>query len=72
MTTIDCMIVSVIKTTLETCSWENCNDICREYLLNVSLYCPIPFHNHVYVQLWQTLIEQCFQPEPTEIIAMSH
>ena len=57
----DCMIISVIKTTLAICNYTLCSDECMEYLLNVGNNCPVVFHNEVYLELWQTLIHQCIQ-----------
>ena len=55
---IDCMIVTVIKTTLAICNYTACNEECMDYLLTVSNECPVVFHNGVYEQLWQTLIPE--------------
>jgi len=57
---IDCMLVSVINNTLDLCDYENCTDICRNYLMIVVGNCSTVFHNETYSQLWRTLIQLCY------------
>ena len=57
---IDCMLVSVINNTLDLCDYENCTDICRNYLMIVVGNCSTVFNNETYSQLWRTLIHLCY------------
>ena len=58
--TINCMLVNVINTTLETCDYNLCADACRDYLWAVAYNCPVVFHNQTYQELWRTLISICY------------
>ena len=57
--TISCMMVDVIRITLDTCHWEKCGDECLQYLWNVAWDCPIVFNDLTYKTLWETLITLC-------------
>ena len=59
MEPISCMIVDVIRTTLDSCEWQECSDVCSEYLWNVAWNCPVVFHNENYKTLWTTLLDIC-------------
>jgi len=56
---ISCMIVDVIKQTLSTCDYRDCNEICIDYLMEVSNQCPVVFNNEGYLALWNTLFQIC-------------
>ena len=58
--TISCMMVDVIRATLDTCNWQECSDECRQYLWQVAWSCPVVFNNETYNSLWDTLITMCF------------
>ena len=58
--TISCMMNDVIRTTLDTCHWEECSDACGQYLWRVAWGCPVVFNNLTYNSLWETLISICF------------
>ncbi len=57
---ISCMMIDVIKDTLDTCDWQECSEMCRTYLWQVAFECPVVFHNETYKSLWDTLIHICF------------
>ena len=57
---IDCMLVSVINNTLDLCDYENCTELCRNYLMTVVGNCSNVFNNDTYSQLWRTLIQLCY------------
>ena len=57
---VSCLLVDVIKTTLDTCSWQECSEDCQQYLWSVAFECPEVFHNLTYRSLWDTLIHICF------------
>ena len=56
---ISCLIPDVIKYTLSSCDYRDCNEICMDYLMAVSHQCPVVFNNDVYLQLWRTLFGIC-------------
>ena len=47
---ISCMLTDVIRFTLASCDYRDCNQICINYLLQVGTHCP-----HV----WNTLFNLC-------------
>tara|TARA_R110000824_G_scaffold143807_4_gene311561 strand:+ start:5338 stop:5541 length:204 start_codon:yes stop_codon:yes gene_type:complete len=53
------MLVDVIKTTLASCEYRDCNEICFDYLLDVSYDCPLVFKNEHYTLLWNGLFKIC-------------
>ncbi len=55
-----CMLIDVIKNTLDTCKWNDCDGLCRDYLWTVAFECPTVFNNETYESLWKTLIHICF------------
>ena len=57
---ISCLITDVIRGTLSMCDYENCNQACSQYLLNVAGNCANIFNNEHYLELWETLINICF------------
>jgi hypothetical protein len=57
---INCLITDVIRITLSTCDYRDCNELCKNYLINVAYECPVVFHNEVYESLWNTLFNICF------------
>ena len=67
MKNISCMLVDVIKTTLASCDYHNCTEICTDYLMHVSNECPVVFHNETYLLLWNTLFNICFNNETIEL-----
>jgi len=56
---ISCLITDVIRDTLSTCDYRDCNEICYDYLMEVSHECPVVFNNEVYLELWNTLLKFC-------------
>ena len=58
--TISCMITDVIRTTLDTCDWQECSEACGQYLWRVAWGCPVVFNNLTYRSLWNTLMNMCF------------
>ena len=57
---MSCYILDVIMSTLSKCDYNECNDMCRDYLIDVSTNCPVVFHNQEYERLWNTLFNICF------------
>ena len=39
-TGLSCMFVDVLRETLYTCSWNDCSEVCQQYLLQVAYECP--------------------------------
>jgi hypothetical protein len=56
---ISCMLVDVIKETMASCDYRNCDEICYDYLMDVASNCDVVFHNQVYSELWNTLFKIC-------------
>ena len=56
---ISCMLIDVINLTLASCDFRNCNEICMNYLMNVSNNCPHVFNNEKYLELWISLFNIC-------------
>jgi len=56
---ISCLLTDVINLTLASCDYRDCNDICTDYLMEVSNQCPVVFNNEVYTELWNTLFKIC-------------
>ena len=59
LTNVSCLITEVIRTTLASCDYTNCNKMCYEYLWIISNECPHVFNNEKYVELWNTLFHIC-------------
>ena len=57
---ISCLITDIIRTTLTICNYHNCDHNCSQYLLDVAGNCDEVFHNARYLELWNTLINICF------------
>ena len=57
---ISCYLLDVVRETLESCNYNECNDICKDYLLFIDENCPCVFDNDQYRTLWETLVEVCF------------
>ena len=57
---ISCLITDIIRTTLTICNYQNCDHNCSQYLLDVAGNCDEVFHNERYLELWNTLINICF------------
>ncbi len=60
-TGLSCMFVDVLRETLYTCSWNDCSEVCQQYLLQVAYECPEVFNKDVYTSLWNSLVNICFQ-----------
>ena len=56
---ISCILSDIIRLTLATCSYQDCNKVCWDYLIAVGDYCPKVFNNDEYLLLWETLFNQC-------------
>ena len=56
---ISCLLTDVIKYTLASCDYRECDEKCYDYLMAVSYECPVVFHNEVYLELWNTLFQTC-------------
>lgn len=56
---ISCLITDVIKLTLASCDWRDCDEVCHDYLMAVADHCPVVFHNEVYLELWNALFKIC-------------
>jgi hypothetical protein len=54
-----CLIVDVIRETLASCDYNDCSDVCFQYLLEVGSECQVVFHNLRYEELWSSLIHIC-------------
>lgn len=59
LSNVSCLITDIIRTTLASCDYTNCNKICYEYLWTISNECPHVFNNEKYVELWNTLFHNC-------------
>ncbi len=57
---ISCMFADIIRTTLTLCNYNNCDDVCSQYLIDVAGNCDNVFNNERYLELWNTLINICF------------
>ena len=55
---ISCLITDVIRDTLSTCDYRDCNEICNDYLMEVSHKNPIN-NNEDYLEFWNTLLKFC-------------
>jgi DNA recombination-dependent growth factor C len=56
---MNCLLTDVIKTTLASCDYTMCNQLCMDYIINVGYNCPLVFNNDVYTELWQNLFAIC-------------
>jgi len=56
---MDCFLTHVIKNTLASCDYSNCNQLCMNYIMSVAYQCPIVFNNEVYKELWESLFDIC-------------
>lgn len=56
---LSCMLVDVINITLASCDYNNCRQVCIDYLSWVSVECPQVFNNERYLELWNTLFKFC-------------
>ena len=56
---ISCFLLDVIFLTLSNCDYRDCNEICMDYLMEVSDNCPVVFNNERYLELWNTLFNIC-------------
>ena len=56
---INCFLVDVIRLTLASCDYRDCDEVCYDYLNEVSHTCPIVFHNEQYTLLWNSLFRIC-------------
>jgi len=56
---IDCMLTDVIRLTLASCDYNECNKICYDYLMLVGQECPRIFNNEEFSNLWNTLYNIC-------------
>ena len=56
---ISCFLLDVIRETLASCDYRDCNEICIDYLMEVSTQCPVVFNNEGYLALWNTLFQIC-------------
>lgn len=54
-----CMLVDVIRETLSRCDYRDCDEVCMDYLTEVSYGCPVVFHNEQYTLLWNSLFKIC-------------
>ena len=59
LTNISCLITDVIRTTLASCDYTNCNKMCYEYIWIISNECHHVFNKEKYVELWNTLFHIC-------------
>ena len=57
---ISCYLTDVIMNTLAACDYNECDDVCKDYLLYVEDNCPVVFNNLEYESLWYTLFRICF------------
>ena len=57
---ISCYLLDVIRITLSSCNYIECNDECKNYIINVGDNCPDVFDNQEYERLWNTLFKICF------------
>lgn len=69
---ISCLITDVIKSTLSSCDYRECNELCKDYLFNVAYECPVVFNNGVYSSLWSTLFDICFSTDKEINNYLSH
>ena len=53
------MLIDVIRLTLASCDYRDCNEVCMDYLMEVSQECPVVFNNERYLELWNTLFHIC-------------
>jgi hypothetical protein len=56
---ISCFLLDVIRETLASCDYRDCNEKCLDYLIVVSGECPHVFNNDRYLELWNTLFTIC-------------
>ena len=42
---ISCYLLDVVRETLESCDYSECNDICKDYLLSIDENCSCVFDN---------------------------
>jgi len=59
VTEISCLITDVIRLTLASCDYNDCDQLCNDYLMSVADGCPVVFNNEVYLELWNTLFRIC-------------
>jgi len=68
ITEISCMLNNIITRTLSSCDYNNCDEICVNYLMLVANNCPVVFNNEVYLELWNTLFKICNNVEEQDSI----
>ena len=54
-----CLITDIIRGTLSSCDYRNCNQVCWDYLMLIAHQCPVVFNNEKYLELWDTLFNLC-------------
>ena len=54
-----CLITDVIRQTLSTCDYYNCNGLWMDYLMYVANNCSVVFNNEKYTELWNALFNIC-------------
>lgn len=59
MNKISCLISDIIRYTLASCDYRDCDEKCMDYLLAVAHECPVAFNNEMYLRLWNTLFNIC-------------
>jgi hypothetical protein len=67
---ISCLITDVIKETLASCDYTNCDQICADYLVQVLNDCHVVFHNQIYGELWNTLFRICAEGQDESLPAI--
>jgi hypothetical protein len=72
MNDFNCLITDVIRTTLSSCDYNNCTQLCMDYLLYIGYNCPFVFNNDVYVELWSSLFDICANTDELKIHTISH
>lgn len=56
---ISCFLTDVIRSTLASCDYRDCEEKCMDYIMTVANECPHVFNNEMYLRLWETLFNLC-------------
>ena len=56
---ISCFLTDVVRITLASCDYNNCRQVCMDYLVYVSTSCSRVFDNQKYLELWDSLFTIC-------------
>ena len=56
---ISCLLTDVIRLTLASCDYRDCNEICQDNLMEVAKESNSFFNNKIYGRIWNNLYKIC-------------